>query len=486
MQSNAQEVINNGWHTTISLYIFPNSYSKSRPRKIKTKPPRFYAHLGKSNSESGSGKKNDVATKHGREVRHGVFQIGKGNVKNSCLALSLLVGISYLHMDAKMYKLERNRNITLTELYDNDDITKVYVDSGLRVGAVQVDQLHLVYAGYLKPLGIDLVVFSKAKSDTVVYDLRLGDNNEIVRITDKIIYLWLNDSHYDLILDIVEDLMNFIMLQPKGSVWVAHNGGRFDNIFLMHELVKRQIVPRVIMNGSKIMCIDLEERNLKIIDSYLFISMRLSMFPKALGIKNLAKGFHPYLFTDLNYVGAMIGLEYFEPPSEGSKERKSFDKWYEEQKSKTYIFREAIYYYCCLDVDILRQGCIIFSRLIYKVTGVLPFYDRTCHTVAGLALKIYRGNYLEKHTIGQIPTNGYGDVKVNQSAIALCWLREIEKELCEKGFILDSRLSVKGEQKILARYVDGYCEQTRTIYQFHGCFYHGCKNATMGKHIMLC
>jgi hypothetical protein len=515
MQSNAQEVINNGWHRTISLYIFPNSYSKSRPRKIKTKPPRFYAHLGKSNSESGSGKKNDVATKHGREVRHGVFQIGKGNVRNSCLALSLLVGISYSHMDAKMYKLERNRNIALTELYDNDDITKVYVDSGLRVGAVRVDQLHLVYAGYLKPLGVDLVVFSKAKSDTVVYDSRLGDNNEIVRITDKIIYLWLNDSHYDLILnpyifsrchrskfcfrcmryfkrtervnthmcrtsntcqrcyaslvkcpkqqdfsaecniifynsecfmkhltqrtfktscgrmetacnrfffcascykivprkryttrgktkkhscnemfclhcnkltkkdhycyikpirlahesthptlffydfetrvnsegymvpfycvvqkvcvacdekpfiktyeyflphpndphcdisvepvdccgyrqyvfekgneDIVEDLMNFIMLQPKGSVWVAHNGGRFDNIFLMHELlVKRQIVPRVIMNGSKIMCIDLEERNLKIIDSYLFISMRLSMFPKALGIKNLAKGF---------------------------------------------------------------------------------------------------------------------------------------------------------------------------------------------------
>jgi hypothetical protein len=28
------------------------------------------------------------------------------------------------------------------------DPTKVYVDSGLRVGAVRVDQLHLVYAGY--------------------------------------------------------------------------------------------------------------------------------------------------------------------------------------------------------------------------------------------------------------------------------------------------------------------------------------------------
>jgi hypothetical protein len=118
----------------------------------------------------------------------------------------------------------------------------------------------------------------------------------------------------------------------------------------------------------------------------------------------------------------MIGLEYFDSPSEGSKQRDKFDKWYAEQKSKTYVFRDAIYYYCRLDVDILRQGCIIFARLIYNVTGVLPFYDKTCHTVAGLALKIYRSNFLTEETIGQIPTCGYG-TDINQSAIALCWLR---------------------------------------------------------------
>ena len=36
-----------------------------------------------------------------------------------------------------------------------------------------------------------------------------------------------------------------------------------------------------------------------------------------------------------------------------------------------------------------------------------------------------------------------------------------------------------GEKMILAdghRYrVDGYCEQTNTVYEYHGCFYHGCK-----------
>lgn len=28
--------------------------------------------------------------------------------------------------------------------------------------------------------------------------------------------------------------------------------------------------------------------------------------------------------------------------------------------------------------------------------------------------------------------------------------------------------------KILGKKVDGYCEETRTVYQLNGCFWHGC------------
>jgi ribosomal protein S20 len=31
-----------------------------------------------------------------------------------------------------------------------------------------------------------------------------------------------------------------------------------------------------------------------------------------------------------------------------------------------------------------------------------------------------------------------------------------------------------GEKQILGYKVDGYCEETKTVYQFHGCFWHGC------------
>ena len=141
-----------------------------------------------------------MATKHGREVRQGVFQIGKSGVKNSCFALALLVGRSYLQKDDIYYKLERNRNHKLTELYTDDVITNVYTCSGVCVGPVRTEQLCLFYENYLRPLGLDLVVFSKKQSDSIVYDSRLDEDKKLHRVTNDVIFLWLNDGHYDLIL----------------------------------------------------------------------------------------------------------------------------------------------------------------------------------------------------------------------------------------------------------------------------------------------
>lgn len=113
--------------------------------------------------------------------------------------------------------------------------------------------------------------------------------------------------------------------------------------------------------------------------------------------------------------------------------------------------------------------CGYFTAGLYY----LPFYDKTCRTVAGLALKIYCSNFLTKNIIGQIPATGYGG-NINQSIIALCWLKEMTDQLKENDLELRSKLSVVGEQCIMGRFVDGYCTETNTIYQFHGCFFHGC------------
>lgn len=64
--------------------------------------------------------------------------------------------------------------------------------------------------------------------------------------------------------------------------------------------------------------------------------------------------------------------------------------------------------YCChVDVDIMRLGCFIFSKEIKGITDVVPFYDKTCITIASLALKIFRTKFLQKEVIGQIPANDF-------------------------------------------------------------------------------
>ena len=62
------------------------------------------------------------------------------------------------------------------------------------------------------------------------------------------------------------------------------------------------------MSGNKIMRLYVPKKNITFFDSFSFLHMRLASIPKAMGISDLCKGFHPYFFFfffyDLNYVGA--------------------------------------------------------------------------------------------------------------------------------------------------------------------------------------
>ena len=198
MQSNAHEVINNGWTTTVSLYIFPNNYVPRLAHTKKRKPSKLYKDLGKNGSDVGRGRKNCLAQKHGREIRNGVFQIISKSER--CFALALLTGCSFLNKDERCEKLNLNRNHLLETLYTDDEITNVYEQSGLSKGGVRLDQLRDVYEGFLSSQNIDLVVFSKNNNDNIVYDSRTDNTDIIHRSNARVIFLWLNDGHYDLVL----------------------------------------------------------------------------------------------------------------------------------------------------------------------------------------------------------------------------------------------------------------------------------------------
>ena len=227
---------------------------------------------------------------------------------------------------------------------------------------------------------------------------------------------------------VVDALCEFIILQ-ENSVWIAHNGGRFDTIFIFKFLLEnKKFFPQSIMCGNKIMKLFIEGKNINFFDSYSFLHMKLSAIPKAMWIPDLCKGFHPYFFYDLNYEGQMIDKKFFDVDNMDEKTKNGFEKWYLEKTIEKYNFREEMYYYCSSDVDILRKGCVKFSQLFAKSANITPFYDSSCITIASLALKIFRFNFLREKCVGIIPAGGYRG-RVNQSLNALIWLDEVNTKV---------------------------------------------------------
>ena len=141
-------------------------------------------------------------------------------------------------------------------------------------------------------------------------------------------------------------------------------------------------------------------------------------------------------------------------------ERKEFDEWYKTVKDKTFIFDEEIIKYCYSNVRILREACLKFRSMLMEITGCDPF----CYiTIAQCAMAIYRTLDLPEKTIGihDEPADKFSKESIQ-------WLKTLpEYENIRHGLN-------GGEVKILGRKVDGYDSTTNTVYQFYGCFWHGC------------
>ena len=77
--------------------------------------------------------------------------------------------------------------------------------------------------------------------------------------------------------------------------------------------------------------------------------------------------------------------------------------------------------------------------------------------------------FLKKGTIAIIELVGYWK-KANQSAVAYRWLSYVAQR---HGVYIQHGRNV-GERRMRQYFLDGCCEDIRTAYEFHGCFYHGC------------
>lgn len=162
-----------------------------------------------------------------------------------------------------------------------------------------------------------------------------------------------------------------------------------------------------------------------------------------------------------------------------------FKEWYEEESAAIangtkplWNFREEILKYCENDVDVLMKAWLTFQQKMFDMTGIFPggIRDMSAASYTNLVWK----STIDHSTIGVIPTNNYVR-NDNQSQIAREWLN-FEDMIYYGGEMIYSGKNIEGEKRIQVGSsfykVDGYHEPSNTIFEFAGCFYHGCQVCT--------
>ena len=90
-------------------------------------------------------------------------------------------------------------------------------------------------------------------------------------------------------------------------------------------------------------------------------------------------------------------------------------------------------------------------------------------TIASVCMTIYRSNYIPKKTIAIVPESVNTD---NFSKMSIMWLNYVSN-----GVNIQHALN-GGEKKLTidnkTYKVDEFCKETNTVYEFYGCFWHGC------------
>ena len=284
---------------------------------------------------------------------------------------------------------------------------------------------------------------------------------------------------------------------------VAYNFQGYDGYFIVNNYYGNNQIIEQIRNDAKL--VEVRHDSVRFIDSLSFFQMPLSAFPKTFGLTELKKGFFPHLFNvpdNQNYVGEIPAKDYFMVESMSVDGKKEFEKWHAEQLRNHVVFdfQKELVEYCRSDVKLLKQGCMVFQEKFMTYSGLNPF-DKI--TLASACNEDLRRNCLIKNAIASEPVMGWGGSSGNQSKTALEWLHwkdhELRQtalnELTEEDMEAHDLMGLAypdyphpayrnyvqhggnaGEFKIPETnlYVDGYHEESNTVFQFHRCFWHGC------------
>ena len=267
---------------------------------------------------------------------------------------------------------------------------------------------------------------------------------------------------------------DFINDKFKGCTFIAHKSKGYPfSHFVLKWLIDQGIKAYCIYNGAKIMVMEIPKLSIRFIDSLNFLQMPLKSFPKTFGMNELKKGYFPHYFNkefNKNYVGSIPSKKHYGYNQMKVDERTKFLKWYDDRVSENYVFdfQKEIIKYCRSDVDILRRGMMKLREDFIQLENIDPL---RYITLASVCMTIYRSDYMPKKAIAIVPESVKTD---NFSKMSIMWLNYVSI-----GVNIQHALN-GGEKKLTigdkTYKVDGFCEETNIVYEFYGCFWHGCPN----------
>lgn len=317
-----------------------------------------------------------------------------------------------------------------------------------------VHQVNFVYARYFVP-------FNDAATFSADYRSWQGD--------------WIDVNFKGL--DALGKFLAFLTKDRKkfhGYTVIAHNLKGFDGVFILKTLVENGVCPDIIVKGQKIMCMTiLNTPRIRFIDSFNFLPMGLAKLPGAFGLNCGSKGYFPHFFNrpeNWFYVGELPDEKYYGIDFMPDVERNKFFEWYNHQKANEVVFnfQQELESYCKQDVCILFESCMAYRKVMMEETGCDPFAYLTCASVCNA---VYRANFMPENTIARVPPGGYKQSRYSDESLE--WLEYI-KNYCGYPDLRHIGNSAFGEKQIGKYFVDGFDENTKTVFEYNGCFFHGC------------
>ena len=150
---------------------------------------------------------------------------------------------------------------------------------------------------------------------------------------------------------------------------------------------------------------------------------------------------------------------------------REFHQWYDAHEPEyVFEFKKELVAYCESDVLLLKGACQVFCQEFEQISGFNPL--QRCITIASACNLFYRTKHMPERQLASEPVSGWHKQGKPHSLAALEWLTYLNR----KPHVSVRHARNGGEHVILqgAKTYYGYDANTHTVYEFNGCFWHGC------------